>query len=120
MPTFIADWVLPIVDEPIARGVVTIEGDRIAALGAQCPADATDFGRVAILPALVNAHTHLELSYLRGRVPPAQSFHAWVKALMALRRDYPDPATGEIVDAARAAHPCRFRPTGDATRASPK
>jgi cytosine/adenosine deaminase-related metal-dependent hydrolase len=55
------------------------------------------------MPALVNAHTHLELSYLHGRVPPAGSFTEWVQPLMALRRQYPDPDALEIVDAARAA-----------------
>lgn len=103
MPTFTADWVLPIVDEPIARGFVTIDGDRITGVGAGCAAEATDLGRVAILPALVNAHTHLELSYLRGRVPSAPNFPRWVKTLMALRRQHPDPDAADIVDAARAA-----------------
>jgi aminodeoxyfutalosine deaminase len=101
--TFTADWILPIADEPIARGFITIDGTRIVAVGADAPSNATDLGRVAILPALVNAHTHLELSYLHGRVPPGPSFNRWVRALMALRRQYPDPAADEILDAARAA-----------------
>ena len=103
MSTFTADWVLSIVDEPLPRGFVTLDGDRIAAVGADPPAGATDLGRMAILPALVNAHTHLELSYLHGRVPPSPRFTEWVQQLMGLRRQYPDPADGEIVDAARLA-----------------
>ena len=44
-----------------------------------------DLGNVALLPGLVNAHTHLELSWLRGRVPPASQFTDWVKTLFAIR-----------------------------------
>jgi aminodeoxyfutalosine deaminase len=102
VPTFTADWVLPIVDAPLAGGFVTVEGDRIAAVGAGSPPSAVDLGRTAVLPALVNAHTHLELSYLRGRVPSSPSFTKWVQQLMALRRQHPDAAAPEIVDAARA------------------
>jgi aminodeoxyfutalosine deaminase len=103
MPTFTADWILPIAGPPIRRGFVTLDGDRITALGDHAPADAASLGHVAILPALVNAHTHLELSYLHGRVPPSTSFNDWVMALMALRRDYPDPTAPPIIEAARHA-----------------
>ena len=64
---------------------------------------AQDLGHVAILPALVNVHTHLELSYLHGRVPSGSDFNTWVRTLMALRREYPDPSAPEILDAARRA-----------------
>ncbi|HXE80165.1 MAG TPA: amidohydrolase family protein, partial [Vicinamibacterales bacterium] len=40
----------------------------------------------ALMPGLVNAHTHLELSYLRGAVPRAARFTDWVRDLMRLRR----------------------------------
>ena len=103
MTTFTAAWVLPISAPPIRNGFVTLEGARITAVGDRAPADAASLGNVAILPALVNAHTHLELSYLHGRVPPSTSFNDWVMVLMALRRDHPDPAAPAIIEAARHA-----------------
>ena len=44
------------------------------------PARSVDLGDVAMLPGLVNAHTHLELSYLRDEVPPAAEFVDWIRA----------------------------------------
>lgn len=57
------------------------------------------------MPALVNAHTHLELSWLGGRIPPATDFMTWVAALMATRRSLEqpgDPATAAPMAAAIA------------------
>ena len=100
MTTFTAAWVLPISAPPIRNGFVTLEGGRITAVGDRAPGEVASLGNVAILPALVNAHTHLELSYLHGRVPPSTSFNDWVMALMALRRDHPDPTAPAIIEAA--------------------
>ena len=76
---------------------------RVTGVGAGAAAGATDLGSVAILPALVNVHTHLELSHLHERVPAGTVFATWVRALMALRRQYPDPSAPEILAAARRA-----------------
>ncbi len=92
---------MPVADDPIRDGWVSIEDGRIVATGHGPAPDALDVGNTAILPALVNAHTHLELSYLRGVVPPAERFFDWIRPLMASRREYPDPADPRIVDAAR-------------------
>lgn len=89
---FRARWVLPIARPPIANGWVTVEDGKIAGVGEQddAPGWATaesDGGvlEAVILPGLVNAHTHLELSGMRNRVPPASSMLEWVESLMALR-----------------------------------
>jgi cytosine/adenosine deaminase-related metal-dependent hydrolase len=87
-----ADWILPIGGPPIAGGSVTIEDGTIVAVDSAPVDGAVDLGRCAVLPALVNAHTHLELSYLRGRIPRAACFTEWVKPLLAARRTPPDPA----------------------------
>jgi cytosine/adenosine deaminase-related metal-dependent hydrolase len=43
--------------------------------------------RGVALPGLVNAHTHLELSALRGRVPGGRGFVSWVDGLIAARTE---------------------------------
>jgi aminodeoxyfutalosine deaminase len=99
-----AAWILPIAEPPIRDGWVAIDRGRVAAVGRRSPADAAapadvDLGRVAVLPGLVNAHTHLELSYLRGEVPPAAAFVAWIRDVMAARRLRPDEHAPEILGA---------------------
>jgi cytosine/adenosine deaminase-related metal-dependent hydrolase len=93
--------VLPIAGPPIKDGWIDVDRNRIADLGSggrDRPAD-HDRGRVAIMPGLVNAHTHLELSYLRDRVPAAPAFVAWIRGVMTARRERPDPAGAEILEA---------------------
>ena len=89
-----ARWVLPIAQPPIEGGWVSIEDGVIQALGHghPPPGAVTDLGDAAILPGLVNAHTHLELSWLSGRIPPAASMAEWIRGLMAARRDSPQCA----------------------------
>jgi cytosine/adenosine deaminase-related metal-dependent hydrolase len=103
MTVYAADWIVPVVGDPIPGAWIRLDHGRIAEVGAGKRDDAEDLGRVAILPALVNAHTHLELSYLRGDVPPAESFLEWVSGVMSARRAQPDSAAPEIIGAARAA-----------------
>lgn len=103
MTTYRADWLLPISDAPVRDGWVSVDSNRITALGHGSPPGAVDLGRAVVLPALVNVHTHLELSHLHGRVPPDTRFPQWARTLMALRRQYPDPSAPEILSAARHA-----------------
>jgi cytosine/adenosine deaminase-related metal-dependent hydrolase len=103
MTTYRAAWLLPISEDPVRDGWVTVNGGRIASLGSGAPPEAVDLGRAVILPALVNAHTHLELSYLHGRIPGGGPFLDWIRPLMAARREYPDPLDPVILHAARTA-----------------
>lgn len=54
------------------------------------------------MPGLVNAHTHLELSYLRGQVPAAESFVTWIRGVVGARRQRPDPNALDILDSVQA------------------
>jgi cytosine/adenosine deaminase-related metal-dependent hydrolase len=104
--TLKAQWVVPIAGAPIRNGFVAIDRNfRIQSVGPSVsePDRAIDLGTVVLLPALVNAHTHLELSHLRGGVASSRSFNDWVSELMSRRRAWPDPAAPAILDAARQA-----------------
>jgi aminodeoxyfutalosine deaminase len=101
-----ASWILPISEPPVRDGWIAVDRDRVVAYGSagrsapgSDPVREVDLGQVAIMPGLVNAHTHLELSYLRGQVPAGASFIAWIRAVMAARREYADPKAPAILDA---------------------
>lgn len=100
-----AAWILPIAGSPIPDGWLAVRDGRIAGLGPGRPPadvdDARDLGDVALMPGLANAHTHLELSYLRDEVPPAATFIDWIRGVMAARRRRPDPQAPEIVSGVR-------------------
>jgi cytosine/adenosine deaminase-related metal-dependent hydrolase len=99
-----AAWVVPVATPPIRDGWVDVEDGRIAGVGqnAAHADDANDLGSVVLMPGLVNAHTHLELSYLRQQIPPSDRFVSWVRYVMASRRSRPDPAAQEVVDGIHA------------------
>jgi cytosine/adenosine deaminase-related metal-dependent hydrolase len=81
-----ARWILPIDQPPLEDGWIQFDAERIQALGrGRPPAQAEDFGEATILPGLVNAHTHLELSWMAGRVPPAASMVEWIRGLLRQR-----------------------------------
>ena len=100
-----ARWVLPVDRAPIAGGWIETQGaggtanvdERITRIGAgQPPAAAEDLGDVALLPGLVNAHTHLELAWMAGLVPPSGSMDEWIRALLAVRRAGPYGGESEV------------------------
>lgn len=68
-------------------GVVSIRGQRIASVGDLSPAGRTiDLGNVAILPGLVNAHTHLEFSDLDCPLgEPGMPLPDWIGRVIAFR-----------------------------------
>jgi cytosine/adenosine deaminase-related metal-dependent hydrolase len=83
--------VVPVSRPPIANGRVAVEDGRVAWVGgpgeAGAPAgEAHDLGPGVLLPGLVNAHCHLELSHLAGLDRRASGgLVPWVEALMAQR-----------------------------------
>jgi cytosine/adenosine deaminase-related metal-dependent hydrolase len=85
--TLTARWIMPVDGLPLERGTITIAGDRIVAVEPQGQRSADkDLGNVAILPGFVNAHTHLDLTGLRGQCPPTPDFTQWLRAVIRHRR----------------------------------
>jgi 5-methylthioadenosine/S-adenosylhomocysteine deaminase len=64
---FSADWVVPVAGPPIRDGAVLVENGRIAAVGAASELGTGErFESAAIVPGLVNAHSHLEYAVYAG------------------------------------------------------
>ncbi len=77
-----AEWIVPVDGEPIRRGVLRGRGGVIEAIGparkVHPAAKHRALGEVAVLPGLINAHTHLELSHLRRKLPPKRPMTQWL------------------------------------------
>ncbi len=86
MKIYQANWILPVSAEPFENGAIAVKDGKILAVGKfrelrnEFPeAEIQDFGEAAILPAFVNAHSHLELSALRGFLDASENdFSAWL------------------------------------------
>lgn len=103
-----AALVIPINREPIIDGVVTIANQFESGFQSETthsnfgqivsvehwaakknpPERVVDLGSVALIPGLVNAHTHLEFSHLqRPLLKRGCSFTDWIRAVVGLRRE---------------------------------
>lgn len=83
-----AGWLMQEPGTVWENGHVTVAGGRIRDLGQgrpRCGGPVTDHGPGVLMPGLVNAHTHLELCALHGKVPAKSGFLAWVQALLKTR-----------------------------------
>ena len=93
MELWLADLVCPVDGPPIRRGAVLTSSGRVLAVGeeafvrpAETVAEERDFGRAILIPGLVNAHTHLELSGLKRKPGPMEE---WIVSLVREMRGWP-------------------------------
>jgi len=87
--TYTARVVFPVAGPPLPHGTLTVRGDRIEAVEPHGTRTADiDLGNVALIPGLVNAHTHLDLSGARGRTPTTDAAHFtdWLRSVIGYRR----------------------------------
>ncbi len=83
-----ARWIVPIAKAPIENGFVEIVDGRIVDVGKFCgQSDCRDLGDVAVLPGLVNAHTHLEFSDLTKPIgEQGTAITDWIPQVVANRK----------------------------------
>ncbi len=90
MIVYTAAWVVPIAAPPVRNGAVAVDAHgRITFVGSagdapQLPVH--DLGDAVLLPGLVNAHTHLELTAMRGFLED-MTFFDWIITLTRARRE---------------------------------
>jgi cytosine/adenosine deaminase-related metal-dependent hydrolase len=98
-----ARFVFPITSPPLENGLVTIARGRIVAVSHphgpypdslrtptsdQREGNILDLGNAAILPGLVNAHTHLEFSHLAAPIgPQGIGLADWIRRLIEIRQN---------------------------------
>ncbi len=90
-----AEYVLPIVDKPFNNGAVVVENDKIIEVGKKQKlvekfpqATHENFGKSVIMPGLVNCHSHLEITLMRGFLDEFDDdFSSWLLKLTKVRAE---------------------------------
>src|SRR5881409_2749164 len=97
MTIYEADWLCPVSGPPIRGGRLAVENGRVVE-AAGGSAESVIFRDCAIIPGFVNAHTHLELTILRGFLEDLP-FSEWIPKLT--RAKYQDLGRDEMLASAR-------------------
>lgn len=89
-----ADWAITS-RGAVPRAWVSVRDGAIAWIGRAGARDAprgevVELGHGVLLPGLVNAHCHLELTHLAGRIDPGGGFVSWVERLVDARPRFAD------------------------------
>lgn len=108
-----APWGLPVAGPPIADAAVVTNADgNIVYVGPQNRMPACDvieeFSGHAIVPGLINAHTHLEFSDLKKPIgQPGMEFTQWISEVVACRRDQNQTADNKTAAIESGLRQCR-------------
>ena len=93
LTTFTARWLVVDSERVLEGGGLVVDGDGVVSailsnrgeVRRRAQGDICDLGEGVIAPGWVNAHAHLELTGLEGRLCPGAVFPDWIGALLAER-----------------------------------
>lgn len=96
-----ARWIVPVSSPPINGGSIRLRGDEVVEIQrGRPPQNAQDFGDMAILPGLVNAHTHLEFSDCDQPIGhPGMELHQWIQQVVRARREMVVNSKSQTIEA---------------------
>ncbi|RPH32754.1 MAG: hypothetical protein EHM93_07965 [Bacteroidales bacterium] len=92
MHRYSANYIYPINGVPIRNGIVVIDNSRkiveiVDPKGNEKEYESMEFYNGVIVPGFVNAHCHLELSHLKGRLEKSDGIAGFVSQIRNLRGD---------------------------------
>ena len=117
---YCARWIVPVSSPPVEDGAIAVTGSEISGVGSRSVlaerfngANFRMLGNAAILPGLVNAHSHLELTAMRGFLEKEEGdFPAWLRKLTVARMDLMGPDDLKVSVTAGACEALRAGVTG--------
>jgi len=100
------DWLFTNLESPISNGMLWINEDGSIArvlhpLDADYRAEDAEYLPGWIVPGFVNAHCHLELSHLKGKIEEQTGLNGFVSALMQVRNNFDEQRQMAIEEADR-------------------
>jgi cytosine/adenosine deaminase-related metal-dependent hydrolase len=89
-----ADFIFPVSSPALSNGIVAVKDDGVID-GVYRSHDLPDHTYIEkfhgiICPGFVNAHCHLELSYLKGKIKPHTGLKGFIEQLLKSRNQYQD------------------------------
>jgi len=96
MKTYSAPWVLPVSSDPLPNSAIVVDdndiivdiGPRETIRNRHSSFPETFFDHAILMPGLVNAHTHLELSMMKGAVDDGLSCAEWAYRVITQRASF--------------------------------
>jgi cytosine/adenosine deaminase-related metal-dependent hydrolase len=95
-----ASLLLPLNAPAIKNGAMLVENNTILEVGEYHTFNKKnirhiiEFPHSVITPSFINAHTHLELSWMKGKIPAGKSFAGWVEKMIQYQNK--TPADNEV------------------------